>query len=214
MCIAVAAPVIAPHRTARRSQRGCRGPASRGWCTRARHRPATDRAGSPLARHMRHGTSWPAPQRRSSVRRVTGWSITPSIGVSPSSSAISVPKVGRPLTNARVPSIGSSTQRNCASGRSRPNSSPRIPWSGNRSAQNRAHRLFRAAVGDRHRRAIGFLIDTQAGAKERPHHGTGNVGRGLRRCDQQVRVRSWQPGHATKLLHGLAGAAAAGAAAG
>ena len=72
-----------------------------------------------------------APIQRS---RVTGWSITPRIGVSPSSSAISVPKVGRPLTKARVPSIGSSTQRSRASGRSRPNSSPRIPWSGKRSA--------------------------------------------------------------------------------
>jgi hypothetical protein len=55
---------------------------------------------------------------------VTGWSMTPRIGVSPSSRPISVPKTGRPVMKARVPSIGSSTQRNRASARSRPNSSP------------------------------------------------------------------------------------------
>ena len=57
----------------------------------------------------------------------------PMIGRSSWNSAISVPKVGRPVMKARVPSIGSSTQRIAASGRSRPNSSPRMPWSGNRS---------------------------------------------------------------------------------
>ena len=49
------------------------------------------------------------------------------------SNAIRVPKVGRPVMKARVPSIGSSTQRIRASGRSRPNSSPSTPCSGNRS---------------------------------------------------------------------------------
>ena len=46
-----------------------------------------------------------------------------------------MPNVGRPVMKARVPSIGSSTQRSRESGRSSPNSSPSTPCSGKRSAR-------------------------------------------------------------------------------
>ena len=73
-----------------------------------------------------------APTQRSPV---TGWSITPRTGISRSSRAIRVPKVGRPVMNARVPSIGSRTQRSRASGLSSPNSSPIMPKPGKRAAR-------------------------------------------------------------------------------
>ena len=91
----------------------------------------------PAARRVRRvgrGTSWAGQWRRSSARRSPAGRSRRGSGVSPSSSAISVPNVGRPVMKARVPSIGSSTQRSRACGRSRPNSSPRMPCSGKRSA--------------------------------------------------------------------------------
>ena len=69
---------------------------------------------------------------------------------------------------ARVPSIGSSTQRKRASGRSRPNSSPSIAVVGKTLGQHRAHRLLGAAVGDRDRGAVGFQVGRDAGAEEWP----------------------------------------------
>ncbi len=57
-------------------------------------------------------------------------SMTPSSGAPLRVSAISVPKVGRPVTKARVPSSGSSTQTYSAFSRSLPNSSPKMPCSG------------------------------------------------------------------------------------
>ncbi len=43
---------------------------------------------------------------------------------------MSVPQAGMPAMNDLVPSMGSSTQTKGASGRSAPNSSPMMPWSG------------------------------------------------------------------------------------
>ena len=68
-----------------------------------------------------------ARARRSSVRRAIGWSITPSTGQPLDSSAISVPKIGRPAMKLRVPSIGSSTHGRPAPSRSPPYSSPMMP---------------------------------------------------------------------------------------
>ena len=55
----------------------------------------------------------------------------PSTGWPWWSNAINVPQSGTPLTKDFVPSIGSRTQTNSASARSRPNSSPMMPWVGN-----------------------------------------------------------------------------------
>src|SRR5579872_2884115 len=74
-----------------------------------------------------------APIQRS---REIGWSMTPRIGRPCRARAISVPNSGTPLIKDLVPSIGSSTQTNSASSRSRPNSSPMMPWSGKRAAIN------------------------------------------------------------------------------
>ena len=54
----------------------------------------------------------------------------PSTGWPRWSSAISVPKIGRPVMKALVPSIGSSTQTYSASVRTAPCSSPNTPCSG------------------------------------------------------------------------------------
>ena len=65
-----------------------------------------------------------APTQRS---REIGWSMMPRIGRPFLASAISVPNSGTPLIKDLVPSIGSSTQTNSASSRSRPYSSPMMP---------------------------------------------------------------------------------------
>ena len=67
------------------------------------------------------------PTQRS---RKIDWSIIPMTGRPRCASAIRVPNSGRPVMNDLVPSMGSSTQTNSASIRSRPCSSPRMPWSG------------------------------------------------------------------------------------
>src|SRR5205807_6811807 len=61
----------------------------------------------------------------------------PRIGRRSRVSAISVPNSGTPLMKDLVPSIGSRTQTNGASSRSRPNSSPMMPCSGKRAAISR-----------------------------------------------------------------------------
>ena len=78
------------------------------------------------------GLAPPTPNQRS---RVTGWSIRPITGASSCSTAISVVNSGRPVMKARVPSIGSSTQRQRApAGPVSPASSPRIASAGCRAA--------------------------------------------------------------------------------
>src|SRR5258708_3302243 len=61
----------------------------------------------------------------------------PRIGRPACINAINVPNSGTPLMKDLVPSIGSSTQTNSASSRSRPYSSPKMPWSGNRALMSR-----------------------------------------------------------------------------
>ena len=70
----------------------------------------------------------PATPSQRSLR--IGWSITPITGTPRWRRAISVPKIGRPVRKALVPSIGSSTHTNSASARSLPSSSPTMPCDG------------------------------------------------------------------------------------
>src|SRR5260370_10640342 len=68
-----------------------------------------------------------APTQRS---REIGWSMIPRIGRLRQVSAINVPNGGTRLIKDFVPSIGSKVQTNSASSRTRPNSSPTMPWFG------------------------------------------------------------------------------------
>ena len=61
---------------------------------------------------------------------MNGWWTMPNTAFPVRISAISVPQAGMPEMKDLVPSIGSSTQTYSASGRSRPYSSPMMPWSG------------------------------------------------------------------------------------
>ncbi len=60
---------------------------------------------------------------------------------------MSVPHIGQPMMKARVPSIGSTTQRRRASGRVDPCSSPINPCSGQRSATACGDDPFGGLVG-------------------------------------------------------------------
>ena len=60
-----------------------------------------------------------------------GWWMQPRTGSPWWRRPIRVPKRGTAAVKEWVPSMGSSTQTNSASGRSAPASSPTIPWPGN-----------------------------------------------------------------------------------
>ena len=54
--------------------------------------------------------------------------------------------------------------------------------------QHRAHRLLGAAVGNRHRRAVGFGVDGEVGPEERADHSARNIRGGLGGCEIPVEV--------------------------
>ena len=136
----------------------------------------------------------------------------PTIGRSSWNSAIRVPKVGRPVMKARVPSIGSSTQRNAAL---RPLEAEFLAQNavvGKPFGQDGAHRLLGGAVGDGDRGAVGLLV----GDDTRPEEGTDHRARDVRRRtgggDQRVGVRDHFVAGAGARARPRAGVAAAGAA--
>ena len=60
--------------------------------------------------------------------------------------------------------------------------------------QFRPHRQFRIAVGDGHRRLVGFQVSGNGTAKQRPYHRAGRVRSGSRRGDVAVEVGAVEGG--------------------
>ena len=123
-----------------------------------RSRQARVRTGTPPNVVGRPAT----PTQRS---RWTGWSMMPSTGQPSSSSAISVPKMARPATKERVPSIGSRTHCRPDTPAFTPYSSPWMP-SPERSASI-SRRI--AASASRSARVTGeasSLSSSPAGARK------------------------------------------------
>ena len=112
----------------------------------------------------------------------------PTTGVSPSSSATSVPKIGRPVMKARVPSIGSSTQRNRASGLLQAELLAENAAFGTQPPEFRPHRLFGVTVGDGHGRLIGLQIGRDGTAEKRPDHSAGRIGRANGRRNVTIEI--------------------------
>ena len=94
-------------------------------------RRACARSSSPLALHGAPPSVVWAPRSPVQSRPKIGMSAAPMMGEPSSRSAISVPKSGLPVIKDLVPSIGSITHWYWLSEVLTPNSSPKMPWSGN-----------------------------------------------------------------------------------
>ena len=117
---------------------------------------------------------------------------------------ISVPNTGRPVMKARVPSIGSSTQRSRACGLSQPELLAENAVLGKALRQHRAHRLLGGAVGDGHRAAVALEVGREPGAEQRADDRAGDVGRGLGGADQRS-IGGRCIGVTSQMLQGMAG---------
>ena len=96
---------------------------------------------------------------------------------------MSVPHIGQPMMKARVPSIGSTTQRSRASGRVDPCSSPTKPCSGQRSATAWAITCSAALVGlgnGVEGARAGLVGDVERLTKVGPYGCAGRIGRDMR----------------------------------
>jgi len=69
---------------------------------------------------------------------------------------------------------------------------------GESRGEHRAHGLLGAAICDRHRTVVRFLVRGEAGAEQRAHHRAGHVGGCLGRGDQPVQRRRVQSVHRTR----------------
>ncbi len=121
------------------------------------------------------------PTQRSPV---TGWSMTPISGRSPSSSATSEPNIGRPVMKARVPSIGSSTQRSVAAGLFEAVLFPENAVARAALGQHAAHGLLGAPVGDGDRALVVLAVGIEAAAEMWADHRTRGIRRRLRGRDE------------------------------
>ncbi len=90
--------------------------------------------------------------------------------------------------NARVPSIGSSTQRNRASGRSSPASLAEYAVVRETFGQQGAHHLLGGAVGDGDGAVVALQLRRGAGAEIRADHRARGIGGGFGPGDDGVQV--------------------------
>ena len=177
---------------------------------RARHRAEHARAGRRTAppRRARRRRA-PGSAGRSSVvgspatptqrsRRID-WSMMPSTGSPPRSSAISVPNSGRPVMNDLVPSIGSSTQTSSASGALGAVLLAEDAVGRDSAAGSARASALGLAVGDRHRAGVGLGVDRDRRAEIAALDLAGGIGQRVRDASMRGRrARRPQRGSAAR----------------